>query len=449
MTEEGRIGATTGIGATSAEVAEIELVGRMIQFVTWVGAGRKLTQTRRLTLADARALVELLGTGDKINPTIGSQVFRTKSSEELRELNAIVEWAKASRLVRVTGGRLVTVKKNAAVLGRPVDLWARMFEAFPWLGEALCPSGWGESLMRREFGTAAGAMFRLMHAREDAVGLGELYTLAWETVTAPYIIEGTPEQVETARRMNDRDVRHLVGYLSRFGAVRVDGGTGDGDSDAGEQERFISLTDLGRWGVRRFLGAPEPGDPVLRLRVTLVDTSDPVVWRQLLVPATTRLDRLHEVLQAAMGWENSHLHAFSVGPARSQGRAVVYGTPDPDLGHRDETTASLANLVGKDGDRLEYTYDFGDSWDHEIVVEASVVATANQTYPICVAGEGACPPEDCGGVGGYLELRAVLADPDNDEHESMLEWMGLDKAADFDPARLDLDEINRRLAVLV
>src|SRR6266545_1841083 len=109
-------------------------VQRLGELTRWVGAGRQLTQTGRITLADARALVELLQTGDEIDPKIGDRVFRTKSSEELYRLNRIVEWAKAARLVRVTRGRLLPVKKSLGLLEHPLGLWDRAFEAFPALG---------------------------------------------------------------------------------------------------------------------------------------------------------------------------------------------------------------------------------------------------------------------------------------------------------------------------
>src|SRR6266511_5197360 len=128
-----------------------ESLRRLQAFTRWVGAGRKLTQTGRITLADARELVGLLGTGDVIDPKIGDRVFRTSSSEELRGITAVAEWAKAAGLVRVTGGKLVPVKKQAGLLQRPLELWGRMLEAFPRVGEALCPPGWGGSLLRENF----------------------------------------------------------------------------------------------------------------------------------------------------------------------------------------------------------------------------------------------------------------------------------------------------------
>jgi hypothetical protein len=148
-----------------------------------VGAGRKLTQTGRITLADARELVVLLGTEDEIDPKIGDRVFRTKSSEELHGITTVVEWAKASGLVRVTSGRLVTVKKHVGLLDRPLELWARMFEVFPRLGAALCPSGWGESLLRRPFKEGVGAVLAGMGRCGGAIGPAEACALAWETVT--------------------------------------------------------------------------------------------------------------------------------------------------------------------------------------------------------------------------------------------------------------------------
>src|SRR6266516_7398289 len=117
------------------------LTGQVRSLVAWVGSGRKLTQTGRIGLADARHLVEVLGTGDTIDPKIGDRVFKTKSSEELAHLTRIVEWAKAARLVRVSGTRLVPVKKNATLPGRPLDLVMAMLEAYPKLGKVAVPQG--------------------------------------------------------------------------------------------------------------------------------------------------------------------------------------------------------------------------------------------------------------------------------------------------------------------
>ena len=129
---------------------------------TWLGAGRKLTQTGRIGLADARHLVELLGTGDVVEPEIGGKTFKTKSSEELAHLTAIVEWAKATRLDRATGARSAPVKKNAARRNRPLDLVLAMLAAYPKLGKSLFPRstwrqsiGWGR-IHRHRRGTAHG-----------------------------------------------------------------------------------------------------------------------------------------------------------------------------------------------------------------------------------------------------------------------------------------------------
>ncbi len=179
---------------------------------------------------------------------------------------------------------------------------------------------------------------------------------------------------------------------------------------------------------------------ILQLKISLVGVSKPPVWRRLLVPADLRLDQLHDAIQAAMGWEDYHMHVFTTGPAE-------YGLPDPELGHRDERRASLGALVRGKGDRLRYTYDFGDGWEHDILVEAVRPAGPDALNPVCLAGKGACPPEDCGGIWGYANLREVLADSTHEEHEEMLEWLGLDSASEFDPARFDVNEVNGRLGL--
>lgn len=135
-----------------------------------------------------------------------------------------------------------------------------------------------------------------------------------------------------------------------------------------------------------------------------------------------------------------HMHVFTSG-------ADEFGVPDPELGFMDERRVSLGQLIGGAGDRLGYTYDFGDAWEHEIVVEELLDANPEVHYPVLVAAKGACPPEDCGGPWGYAELKEILADPTHDQHQEMLTWLGLDDASGFDPSGLAVDEIEEELAL--
>ena len=197
------------------------------------------------------------------------------------------------------------------------------------------------------------------------------------------------------------------------------------------------LTALGRFAIRRLRGMAAPGDPVLQVRITLRDVDDPPVWRQVLIPAAYPLSRVHRVIQAAMGWENCHMHAFQIGKAS-------YGSdPDGELGYADETKARLAD-VARVRTRMSYEYDFGDSWEHELVVEARAVAEDGKLYPACIAGQGACPPEDSGGVWGFEQLKEILAGPDGAERDEMREWAG----DDYDPARFDLAAANAAVAAV-
>jgi hypothetical protein len=165
---------------------------------------------------------------------------------------------------------------------------------------------------------------------------------------------------------------------------------------------------------------------VVQVKIKLRGVSKPPVWRRLRVRADTTLDQLHGTIMAAFGWADYHMHAFESGPER-------FGLPDPELGFIDERQVSLGELIGDVGDRLTYSYDFGDNWEHEILVEELLDADPAVRYPVLVDAKGACPPEDCGGPWGYAELKEILADASHDRHQEMLDWLGLDDGSTFDP----------------
>ena len=182
-----------------------------------------------------------------------------------------------------------------------------------------------------------------------------------------------------------------------------------------------------------------------RVRVELTG-AEPPVWRRFDIASNLFLDRVHDVLQVVMGWDDYHLHQFASGDEVHHPQAENYVMPsafDEDVVGIDERRVRLDEVLVEPGDRLYYEYDFGDSWSHTLDLEA-VLDRAPDDPARCLDGAWAGPPEDCGGIGGYAELLRVLADPDDPEYEQMRTWAG----EDFDPGRFDVDAVNGALSVV-
>jgi len=179
---------------------------------------------------------------------------------------------------------------------------------------------------------------------------------------------------------------------------------------------------------------PIPFGHALRLRIELQHVR-PVVWRTVMVADYISLGGLHHILQGAFGWQNCHLYEFRAGERR-------WARPDPEFdppGTVGKLLTRLTRALPSDG-RLDYTYDFGDGWEHVIQLQGTEPYPW-QKLPRCIAGANACPPEDCGGPSGYEELRRILADKDDPEHAAMRKWVG----KKFDPAAFSLIVANRRM----
>jgi hypothetical protein len=175
--------------------------------------------------------------------------------------------------------------------------------------------------------------------------------------------------------------------------------------------------------------------PIYQLKITLRD-SRPPIWRRVLVPGDFTLFKLHYVIQAAFGWLDYHLHQFIIDGS-------YYSIPSPEDWEPiiDERRFTLQTIAPTPGKKFTYEYDFGDSWEHNILVEKIIPAEPSTTYPVCVKGKRACPPEDVGGIWGYANFLEAIADPAHEEHDSYLEWVG----GEFDPEEFDLEQINKLL----
>lgn len=185
-----------------------------------------------------------------------------------------------------------------------------------------------------------------------------------------------------------------------------------------------------------------------QLKVTLKGI-EPEVWRRIVVPASYSFWDLHVAIQDSMGWLDYHLHAFRLRNSES-GEVEQIGIPDDDAFEDAEPFLAgwevpIADYFREPGARAEYEYDFGDGWEHEVVLEEITVRVPKAKYPICSDGAGACPPEDCGGVPGYEEMLRVLRDPTHEEHETTVQWVGgrYDPAV-FDPKKVRFDSPRKR-----
>ncbi len=183
---------------------------------------------------------------------------------------------------------------------------------------------------------------------------------------------------------------------------------------------------------------PAKSGILFQFRITLLDIK-PAIWRRIQV-TDCRLPDFHTQIQAAFGWWDYHLHQFEI-------NGVPFSLPDPDgddFGQEfeDETHVLLSDLLPKSTKKTRwiYEYDFGDGWRHDVLFEGFPPFDPNMKYPLCLEGERACPPEDCGGPSGYADYLAAIADPDHEQHEEMLKWRG-----PFDPAAFDAEQATAKM----
>jgi len=178
--------------------------------------------------------------------------------------------------------------------------------------------------------------------------------------------------------------------------------------------------------------------PIYQLKITLREIRPPI-WRRVLTPGAVSLHKVHKIIQIVMGWMDCHLHCFTVD-------GVTYSYPEPDSdwedsGDLDSRRVKLMQIAPQARRKFLYEYDFGDTWEHDILVEKILPPEPGAKYPVCVAGKRACPPEDVGGVWGYAEFLKAIRDPEHREHASYLEWLG----RPFDPEAFDLEGVNQLL----
>jgi hypothetical protein len=173
---------------------------------------------------------------------------------------------------------------------------------------------------------------------------------------------------------------------------------------------------------------------VLCLKITLRHIKPPI-WRRVLMPGRMTLSDLHLAIQATMGWGDDHMHGFDV-------NGEQYGDPSMMDDVVSERRLTLNALIKNGVARFTYTYDFGDDWEHDILIEKAAPAHTAKVFPACIGGKRNCPPEDCGGAWGYADLLSILADQANPRHEDMREWLG----EDFDPEAFSVADADASLA---
>lgn len=182
----------------------------------------------------------------------------------------------------------------------------------------------------------------------------------------------------------------------------------------------------------------------LQFKIELKGIKNPTVWRRIIVPSHYDFLTFHQIIQVVFGWENAHLYSFS--PKGWGSNPEIKDSddeefdPDNTLGSSETPLSAIFNTKGQ---KFTYIYDFGDDWTHLITLEKILPEEINQ--PTCIAGEGKCPPEDCGGFPGYEYLKEVLADPSHEEHEEMKEWLGMEDDEAWDANEFDLQEVQELL----
>lgn len=244
-------------------------------------------------------------------------------------------------------------------------------------------------------------------------------------------------------RLDEKSQRTIPFSLAELKGVQKETAAAVRHAGTGMKRNSLRhVTDLAAQALERSqgLGAIPAPERLYQFKITVKDMQPPI-WRRIQVKDCT-LDKLHEHIQTATGWTNSHLHHFRVNDR-------LYGDPDlmqenfEEMEYEDSTSTKVSDILPRTGKRFrfEYEYDFGDSWHHEVLFEGCVRAEPGGRYPLCVEGARACPPEDVGGTRGYEEFLEAMADPEHERHEEFSGWIG----GRFDPEAFDAKKATARM----
>jgi hypothetical protein len=358
--------------ALSLDVRDCVALARAVRVAEWVGSGKPVTPKGVLRPADVRQAATMI---------------EVRVPEKFRSAADVPAWHRLWSVALATG--MVSIEQGRATAGPPVDVTPELW--LTGLVAALAAAfGDEESVAAIRVGRAALTALATGKARSAI----ELYEVVWGDLQHDYDFNYWRLQ-ETGGYEKSGEL--LIELFAEFGACT---------------ER-AQLTDLGKWALSQVVArgdgiAASPSavesDRVCQLKITLKNVQ-PACWRRVLVPATATLGSLHWIIQAAMRWDNDHLHGFTVGQRR-------YGDPGYDMS--DEYEIAVGEAFTHSRKTIGYTYDFGDDWRHDITLEKTLDVDADAKYPVCVAGSGAVPVED--------------------SHRKMIKF--------------DQDDINRRLGAL-
>ena len=244
-------------------------------------------------------------------------------------------------------------------------------------------------------------------------------------------------------KLAERNQRTIRVTLTELKAIKTRAGAMDRTGRTGmERHSLRHVADITAEALERFqgFGVIPVAERVFQFKIALLEAKPPI-WRRIQVKDCT-LDKLHEHIQTAMGWTNSHLHDFKIGE-KEYGDPLLMEENFEEFGYEDSTTTKLSAILPKSGKRFrfEYRYDYGDDWRHEVRFEGALRAEPGGGIPSCLEGARACPPEDVGGVRGYEEFVEAMRNPRDERHEEYRMWIG----GQFDPERFDAAAATRRM----
>ena len=392
------------------EEAPERVVAPYLELLTQIGAGVPLTRSGYLPRSAVRDLLTALGWADDWP----GKNFREDLTRPILDLR---ESAQRLGLVRKYGGRLLPTKLGRACSSDPAALWWQLADRLP------------DARDKPEIDAGILCLLVLAAGRPytEAIVVDGMTSLGWA------LADGSPVTGESMHYAT-LDTRDVFRRLDLF----VEESDWAAPDVPNERARRLARAAL--------LGRPVPAplrvltvDRMIQLTITLREV-EPAIWRRVKLPDSLTLQQFHEVLQTAMGWLGYHLHLFEID-------GVIYGDFDEDFAdlddrpHGDENAVTIGSIAAVISD-FRYDYDFGDGWAHDIHVETMTAATG-PAVPVVLDGARACPPEDCGGPGGYADVLRVLADPGSNLYEHLRARTG----DDFDPEAFDRGATSELLAL--